>query len=102
MAVRGVGSVTIEASAVSPEGRISPEDNGIYLDSHVPGLKRVVDFVHSQGATIGIQLGHAGRKGTTYATFLQNDIKGRPLKAGPTVSVEDGGWPTGGKLVTRM
>lgn len=93
MAVRGAGSVCIEATAVTPEGRISPQDNGIWSDSHVPGLKRIVDFAHSQGTVIGIQLAHAGRKASTYATFLLNDLKGRRLQPSTAVPVENGGWP---------
>lgn len=93
MAVRGIGSVCIEASAVTPEGRISPQDNGIWADSHIPGLKRIVDFVHAHGTAIGIQLAHAGRKASTRATFLQADLKGRALHEGHVAGVEEGGWP---------
>ena len=46
----------------SPEGRISPQDLGLWKDEHIPGLKRVVEFVHSQGGRVGVQLAHAGRK----------------------------------------
>jgi len=52
----------LEATAVVPEGRISPEDAGIWADSHIPQLKRIVDFAHAFGAKVGIQLAHAGRK----------------------------------------
>jgi len=65
----GAGMVIAEASAVLPEGRISVGDLGIWKDEHIPGLKRIVDFVHSQGARIGIQLAHAGRKASFAATF---------------------------------
>jgi 2,4-dienoyl-CoA reductase-like NADH-dependent reductase (Old Yellow Enzyme family) len=61
-AVGGAGLVFTEASAVSPEGRISPQDLGLWKDDHIPGLKRIVDFLHSQGARAGVQLAHAGRK----------------------------------------
>ncbi len=58
----GVGLIIQEATAVSPEGRISDHDLGIWHDEHVEGLKTIVDSVHMAGAPIGIQLGHAGRK----------------------------------------
>jgi 2,4-dienoyl-CoA reductase-like NADH-dependent reductase (Old Yellow Enzyme family) len=54
--------VFTEAAAVLPEGRITPQDLGFWKDEHVPGLKRIVDFIHGQGARAGIQLAHAGRK----------------------------------------
>lgn len=59
----GAGLVIVEASAVTPEGRISSADVGIWKDAHVEGLARIVRFVHGQGARVGIQLAHAGRKG---------------------------------------
>ncbi|HET6256922.1 MAG TPA: NADPH dehydrogenase NamA [Puia sp.] len=61
-AVGGAGLVFTEATAVSPEGRISPADLGIWKDEHIDGLRRIVKFVRSQGSEIGIQLAHAGRK----------------------------------------
>ena len=61
-ALRGVGWVIVEATAVSPEGRISPHDSGIWDDKHIAPLKRIVDYVHSQGIKIAIQIAHAGRK----------------------------------------
>jgi 2,4-dienoyl-CoA reductase-like NADH-dependent reductase (Old Yellow Enzyme family) len=61
-AVGGAGLIFTEAAAVSPEGRISPADLGIWKDEHIDGLKRIVKFVRSQGSEIGIQLAHAGRK----------------------------------------
>jgi 2,4-dienoyl-CoA reductase-like NADH-dependent reductase (Old Yellow Enzyme family) len=61
-AVGGAGLVVTEAAAVTPEGRISPQDLGFWKDEHIPALKRIVEFVHSQGARTGIQLAHAGRK----------------------------------------
>jgi 2,4-dienoyl-CoA reductase-like NADH-dependent reductase (Old Yellow Enzyme family) len=65
----GAGLVMIEASAVLPEGRISSVDLGIWKDDHIPMLKRIAAFVHSQGARAGIQLAHAGRKGSMHAPF---------------------------------
>lgn len=61
-AVGGVGLIIMEATGVTPEGRITSEDLGIYSDDHVVGLKSVVDLVHAQGSKIAIQLSHAGRK----------------------------------------
>src|SRR3954463_1084862 len=51
-----------EATAVSAQGRISPQDLGIWKDEHIPALRRIADFLHSQGSAAGIQLAHAGRK----------------------------------------
>lgn len=61
-AVGGAALVFTEAAAVLAEGRISPQDLGLWKDDHIPGLKRIVDFVHQQGARAGVQLAHAGRK----------------------------------------
>ncbi|MGC2401835.1 MAG: NADH:flavin oxidoreductase/NADH oxidase [Acidobacteriaceae bacterium] len=61
-AVGGPALVFTEAAAVLPEGRISPQDLGLWKDDHIPGLKRIVDFVHQQGTRAGVQLAHAGRK----------------------------------------
>jgi 2,4-dienoyl-CoA reductase-like NADH-dependent reductase (Old Yellow Enzyme family) len=61
-AVGGVGLIVQEATAVESRGRISPNDLGIYEDRHIAGLARLVDFAHSQGAKMCIQLAHAGRK----------------------------------------
>src|SRR5271157_5145998 len=58
----GAGLVILEASAVTPEGRISPGDLGIWKDGHLPALERIARFLHSQGARAGMQLAHAGRK----------------------------------------
>lgn len=61
-AVGQVGLIIVEATAVTPQGRISQRDLGIWDDSHIPGLRELVQLCHQQGAKIGIQLGHAGRK----------------------------------------
>ena len=74
----------IEATAVQANGRITPEDSGIWLDAHVETLKKHVDFAHSQNALIGIQLAHAGRKASTVAPWLSS---------GATAIREVGGWP---------
>ena len=81
-AVGGAALVMTEASGVVPEGRISPQDLGIYDDGHVAGLSRLVRFMHAQGALTGTQLAHAGRKGST----------ARPWDGGRTVAEADGGW----------
>ena len=78
----GAGLVTLEAAAVTPEGRISPGDLGIWKDEHIPALRRIAEFVHSQGARAGMQLAHAGRKASTASPF---DGHGLVLPA-------DGGW----------
>jgi 2,4-dienoyl-CoA reductase-like NADH-dependent reductase (Old Yellow Enzyme family) len=64
-AVGGAGLVLTEAAAVEADGRISPDDLGIWQDSHIPFLARIVDFVRAHGAAVGIQLAHAGRKAST-------------------------------------
>src|SRR5262250_2346667 len=64
-AVGGAALVFTEATAVTAVGRISPQDLGLWKDDHISGLARIVDFVHAQGALAGIQLAHAGRKGST-------------------------------------
>ena len=61
-AVGGAGLVFTEAAAVLPEGRITPQDLGLWKDEHIAGLKRIVEFLHQQGARAGVQLAHAGRK----------------------------------------
>ncbi|GAB7006673.1 NADH:flavin oxidoreductase/NADH oxidase [Nocardioides sp. AN3] len=79
----GAGLVFTEATAVSPEGRISPEDTGLWNGEQQAAWTRIVAFLHQQGATAGIQLAHAGRKGSTYSGF-----DGR--RGG--VADADGGW----------
>ena len=81
-AVGGAGLVIVEASAVTPEGRISPGDMGIWNDAHTTAFKRIVKFVHQNGARMGIQLAHAGRKSST----------ARPWDGGKKVEPADGGW----------
>jgi len=81
-AVGGAGLVFTEATAVTPEGRISPEDLGIWKDDHVEMLARIVRFVRGQGSVAGMQLAHAGRKASTY----------RPWSGHGAVSEAEGGW----------
>jgi 2,4-dienoyl-CoA reductase-like NADH-dependent reductase (Old Yellow Enzyme family) len=78
----GAGLVTLEASAVTPEGRISPGDLGIWKDEHVPALQRIAAFIHSQGARAGIQLAHAGRKASMSIPFQGEHL----------LTPEQGGW----------
>jgi 2,4-dienoyl-CoA reductase-like NADH-dependent reductase (Old Yellow Enzyme family) len=80
-AVGGAGLVFTEATAVSAEGRISPSDLGIWKDEHIEGLRRIVKFVRAQGSEIGIQLAHAGRKGSTFEPWNGSGL------------VKKGGWP---------
>ena len=69
-AVGGAGAVLTEAAAISPEGRISPDDLGIWNDDHVEMLARIFAFVAAHGAAAGVQLAHAGRKASNAAPFL--------------------------------
>ncbi|KAE8142332.1 hypothetical protein BDV38DRAFT_295112 [Aspergillus pseudotamarii] len=81
---RGPGISCVEATAVSPEGRISPEDVGLWKDSQIEGLRTVVDFAHSQGQKMMIQLGHAGRKASTVTPWLSSGaIAGKELNGWP-------------------
>src|SRR5689334_17097465 len=73
-AVGGAGLVFTEATAVTPEGRISPEDLGIWKDAHAEMLGRIAKFVRAQGAEVGIQLAHAGRKGSTARPWEGGEI----------------------------
>lgn len=70
---RGPGLTVIEATAVSPEGRITPEDGGLWVDSQIEQLRQIVDFAHSQDQKVAIQLGHAGRKASTVAPWLSRN-----------------------------
>jgi len=81
-AVGGAGLVFTEATAVTPEGRISPDDLGLWQDAHVAALERIVGFVRAQQCAAGIQLAHAGRKGSTR----------RPWSGQGEVPETEGGW----------
>jgi 2,4-dienoyl-CoA reductase-like NADH-dependent reductase (Old Yellow Enzyme family) len=83
-AVGGVGLIMFEATAVVPEGRISPADLGLWKDEHIAELKKITEFIHNQGAVAGIQLAHAGRKASHYT----------PNQGGKQMSVKEGGWLT--------
>jgi 2,4-dienoyl-CoA reductase-like NADH-dependent reductase (Old Yellow Enzyme family) len=81
-AVGGAGLVLTEATAVLPEGRISPQDLGIWMDDHIEPLARIIRFVSEQGSVAGMQLAHAGRKASTY----------RPWEGHGAIPQSKGGW----------
>jgi 2,4-dienoyl-CoA reductase-like NADH-dependent reductase (Old Yellow Enzyme family) len=81
-AVGGAGLVLTEAAAVLPEGRISPQDLGLWMDDHIEPLARIVRFIHEQGSVAGVQLAHAGRKASTY----------RPWSGHGSIPESNGGW----------
>jgi 2,4-dienoyl-CoA reductase-like NADH-dependent reductase (Old Yellow Enzyme family) len=81
-AVGGAGLVLTEATAILPEGRISPQDLGIWSNDHIEPLARIVRFIHEQGSAAGMQLAHAGRKASTY----------RPWEGQGKVPETEGGW----------
>jgi 2,4-dienoyl-CoA reductase-like NADH-dependent reductase (Old Yellow Enzyme family) len=102
-ALGGFGLVVVEATGVTPEGRISHGDVGLWSDEHVPGLARVVDFLHAHGSAAGIQLAHAGAKASSLrpwdgsgAVTPENARPGE--EPWPTVSASavpaGPGWPT--------
>jgi 2,4-dienoyl-CoA reductase-like NADH-dependent reductase (Old Yellow Enzyme family) len=81
----GAGAVVVEATGVVPEGRITPQDLGLWNDQQRDAFKPIVDFLHEQGAAAGIQLAHAGRKASTYRPW--DTTHG-------TVPADQGGWTT--------
>lgn len=83
-AVGGAGLVFSEATAISPEARITPYDLGIWKDSHIEKLKEITSFITAQGSVPGIQLAHAGRKAST----------ARPWEGGQYIPDTEGGWNT--------
>ncbi|WYZ43346.1 hypothetical protein EsH8_VI_001045 [Colletotrichum jinshuiense] len=82
---RGPGISCVEATAVVPQGRITPEDVGLWKDSQIEPLRKVVEFAHSQNQKIMIQLAHAGRKASTLAPFLS--------RGGEVAKATENGWP---------
>ena len=78
----GAGLIMMEASGVTPEGRISTKCLGLWNDNQTDRLRPIVDFAHSFGAKIGIQLAHAGRKGSCLPPWSEH----------PMASKEEGGW----------
>jgi len=83
-AVGGTGMIMLEAAAVSPEGRITPYDLGLWDDEHVDALQRITNFIHEQGSVSAIQIAHAGRKASHDA----------PVRGGKQLTPEQGGWQT--------
>ncbi|CAO3626198.1 unnamed protein product [Mucor fragilis] len=83
LAIKGPGLIIIEASGVVPEGRITPQDAGIWKDSHIESLKRVVSAIKSQGSTPGLQIAHAGRKASMAPPFKGDYIEDE----------SNNGWP---------
>lgn len=83
-ATGGVGMIMVEATAVMPNGRISVGCSGIWNETQAEAFKPAIDFVHSQGSLIGIQLAHAGRKGSTMKPWDDHEI----------ASAAEGGWET--------
>lgn len=83
-AVGGAGLVMVEATAVNPEGRITPFDLGIWTDAHTEAFKPIVEFIKQHGAVPAIQIAHAGRKASC-------DV---PWKGGKYLPASDGGWQT--------
>jgi 2,4-dienoyl-CoA reductase-like NADH-dependent reductase (Old Yellow Enzyme family) len=81
-AVGGAGLIIVEATAVSPEGRITPADLGLWKDEQIPKLREIVTFIHEQGARVGIQLAHAGRKASMDVPWKQERV----------VPPNEGGW----------
>ena len=87
-AIGGFGLVFAEMAAVSPEGRISTRDAGLWLDSHIEPWKKVADFVHGRSeSALAIQLGHAGRKADTGVRWLRGTPEGQEGAGGfPTIA----------------
>ena len=82
----GAGLIVAEATAVVPEGRISPRDTGLWNDAQRDAWKPIVDAIHDRGALVGVQLAHAGRKASTWWPFAG--------RGHGSVPAEEGGWPT--------
>ncbi|OJI98387.1 hypothetical protein ASPVEDRAFT_37828 [Aspergillus versicolor CBS 583.65] len=84
IAQRGPGFLMVEATAVEPEGRITPQDLGLWKDSQIKPMKDVIEFAHSQNQIIGVQIAHAGRKASTVPPWLS---------FGDIATEKVGGWP---------
>lgn len=85
LAAGGAGAVTVEATGVVPEGRISTQCLGLWNDAQTEAFRPITEFAHAQGAAIGIQLNHAGRKASSYPAW------GTPKRG--MAPATDGGWP---------
>ncbi len=94
-AMGGFGLVFTEAAAVVAEGRITHGDLGLWSDGHVPGVRRIADYVQAQGAKFGVQLGHAGRKASMQRPWFGNAALGPADHARG-----DHAWPIVGPIAT--
>jgi 2,4-dienoyl-CoA reductase-like NADH-dependent reductase (Old Yellow Enzyme family) len=83
-AVGGAGLILAEATAVSPEGRITPDDLGLWKEEHIPFLKRITDFIAAHGSVAGVQLAHAGRKASHSSQW----------KGNKSLKKDEGSWTT--------
>src|SRR5215831_13720836 len=83
-AIGGAGLIIVEATAVSPEGRITPSDLGLWKDEHITFLQRITLFLREHGAVAGIQLAHAGRKASHHI----------PWKGGQALNENESPWET--------
>lgn len=86
----GAALILTEATAISPDGRTTPQDTGIWSDDHIAGWSRITDFIRSQGAVPGIQLAHGGRKSSCSV----------PWDGAIPIALEDGGWDSVGPSAT--
>ncbi|ROR54761.1 2,4-dienoyl-CoA reductase-like NADH-dependent reductase (Old Yellow Enzyme family) [Luteococcus japonicus] len=93
LAAGGFGLVVVEATGVSPEARISPWDAGLWNDQQATAWRRVTDFAHAQGAAIGVQLAHAGRKASTNRWWPGEEARNIPA--------DEGGWTPVGPTTER-
>lgn len=83
-AIGGTGLIIVEATAIAPEGRITPGDLGLWNDAHIEGLTHIAAFIHRHSAHAGIQIAHAGRKASCAV----------PWKGGRQLGTDNGGWNT--------
>ena len=86
---RGPSLTIIEATAVNPKGRISPYDSGLWCDEQLPPIEHLVKFAHAQHQKVGIQLAHAGRKGSTVPPFIAAQFRKGSVRA----TEAENGWP---------
>lgn len=86
-AIGGAGLIIAEATAVTAEGRVTPDDAGLWDDSHIPAWRRVTDAVHRAGSAIAVQLAHAGRKASSYP-----GLPTHPKSHRGSVPIHLGGW----------
>ncbi|KAK4052067.1 NADH-dependent flavin oxidoreductase [Microbotryomycetes sp. JL201] len=92
MAARGAAVVMMEATSVLPNGRISPEDSGIWSDEHRDAMKPIFSFIKAQGAKAAIQLAHAGRKASTVAPWVNYNLLGNNAPKNIATVGQGNGW----------